>query len=406
MNNKTNNVFTNKIITKSVSLEEKNSILQDIRNSFAIGDRQSAISDSATGITNIENNTVYKKLKWAFLEDKTELLDFIASRVYLEEIDTKLCHVLKTNTFSELDKISNTKKIIVNLHRINDFMEITRYFSRVNRHLIHNGIFVFNANTIMQRHNQFRKKYPYLVSSLFYPFEFIMHRVFPKIDFLKDIYFRLFQGRNRALSMTEILGRLYFCGFKVIDTIEINKVFYFLTMKYQEPIAESHSCYGPIIKMPRRGKNGKLINVYKFRTMHPYAEYLHSFLAEKYGYDKTGKLIADFRKTPWGDFLRKTWLDELPQLINILKGEMKLIGVRAFSDEYLKNYPPEFIKEREKYKPGCIPTYIALNMDKGPKERIRSEKIYLTMKKRHPLLTDMKFLWWAIRNMVARKVKG
>lgn len=99
-------------------------------------------------------------------------------------------------------------------------------------------------------------------------------------------------------------------------------------------------------------------------------------------------------------------MDELPQLYNWIKGDLSLVGVRVFGEEYLKNYPAEFKKKREKFKPGCIPTYISLNMDKGVEYRIKSEEIYMEQKLKHPVLTDIKFLFLAIYNILTKKVSS
>ena len=80
----------------------------------------------------------------------------------------------------------------------------------------------------------------------------------------------------------------------------------------------------------RKGKGGKDIKVYKFRTMYSNAnEIFESFTSEqKEEYYKNFKLDNDPRVTKLGGFLRKTSLDELPQLFNILKGEMSIVGPR------------------------------------------------------------------------------
>lgn len=80
---------------------------------------------------------------------------------------------------------------------------------------------------------------------------------------------------------------------------------------------------GPIIyKQKRIGKNGKLFNIYKFRTMYTKEERNRKHLTHEQMVTRVGK------------FLRKTSLDELPQLINVLKGEMSFIGPRPWVKEY------------------------------------------------------------------------
>tara|TARA_Y100000589_G_scaffold304971_1_gene318572 strand:+ start:656 stop:1306 length:651 start_codon:yes stop_codon:yes gene_type:complete len=94
------------------------------------------------------------------------------------------------------------------------------------------------------------------------------------------------------------------------------------------------SSRGPIFYSQKRlGKNKKNFNCIKFRTMHPEAEDLLRNLLEnnneiKSEFEKNHKLKNDPRVTPIGHFLRKTSLDELPQLFNVLKMEMSLIGPR------------------------------------------------------------------------------
>ncbi len=99
---------------------------------------------------------------------------------------------------------------------------------------------------------------------------------------------------------------------------------------------------GPIIfRQQRVGENGTLFNMYKFRTMVPDAEMLRH-LVEKF--DEDGNLIHksedDPRVTKIGRFLRRTSLDELPQFINILKGEMSLVGPRPEIPYLVEKYEP------------------------------------------------------------------
>lgn len=98
---------------------------------------------------------------------------------------------------------------------------------------------------------------------------------------------------------------------------------------------------GPVFfKHKRIGKNGKEIAIYKFRTMIVDAEKkIKEFTPEqKKEFEKNYKLNNDPRVTKFGRILRKTSLDELPQLFNILKGELSLIGPRPVIKKELEKY--------------------------------------------------------------------
>jgi undecaprenyl phosphate N,N'-diacetylbacillosamine 1-phosphate transferase len=89
----------------------------------------------------------------------------------------------------------------------------------------------------------------------------------------------------------------------------------------------------------RPGKNERLFNVIKFRTMND-------------NLDEDGKALPDELRLTWmGKFMRKTSLDELPQLFNVLKGEMSIVGPRPLLAEYLPLYTPHQ-KKRHNVKPG------------------------------------------------------
>jgi lipopolysaccharide/colanic/teichoic acid biosynthesis glycosyltransferase len=158
--------------------------------------------------------------------------------------------------------------------------------------------------------------------------------------------------------------------------------------------------------MPRMGKNGKIIGVYKFRTMHPYAEFLHDYILKTNGYSISGKPANDFRLTPWGKFLRRYWLDELPQLINVVKGELKLVGVRPISTRYFQDIPKDLQILRIKHKPGCIPPYIAFNKASSVNSVLAAEKEYLIRKEQNPYFTDILCFFSAIWNIVINKKRS
>ena len=98
---------------------------------------------------------------------------------------------------------------------------------------------------------------------------------------------------------------------------------------------------GPVIYAHRRiGKDGKEIKIYKFRTMYKNAdEMIKEFTPEQMKeWKENFKLKDDPRITKVGKFLRKTSLDELPQIVNIIKGELSIVGPRPVIDEELEKY--------------------------------------------------------------------
>ena len=98
---------------------------------------------------------------------------------------------------------------------------------------------------------------------------------------------------------------------------------------------------GPIFFSHKRiGKNGKIIGIYKFRSMVSNSEEIFKNFTEeqKKEFEKNFKLDDDPRITKIGGFLRKTSLDELPQLLNIIKGDMRVVGPRPIVRAEVEKY--------------------------------------------------------------------
>ncbi len=310
-----------------------------------------------------------------------------------------------TNEFNILNH-SKEVKAIINLSLVNNIRFINKFFESANEKINTDGIFIVSFETITTRKERQSLRSVPIISTIWFSIEFIFLRVAPKIWGLKKIYFFITRGRNQLLSKAEVMGRLVSCGFEIIDEQSIEGIKYVVTKKIKEPDFNTNASYGPLFKMERIGKEGKRIGVYKFRTMHPYAEYLQGYVLNLNGYAETGKPKNDFRLTPWGRILRKYWLDELPQLINILKGDLKLVGVRPVSETYLKDIPEDFLKMRLNHKPGCIPPYVALNMKSDVESVLEAEKIYIGEKIKHPYTTDTKYFFKAIFNILIRRKRS
>lgn len=308
----------------------------------------------------------------------------------------------KLSTYSNFRTIEN----IIILDKINNFRLINKHLEEVNNKLPLGGLLMGSFETFQARA---QKKAIYripILKYLYFGFEFIFKRVFPKLPIFKKFYFHVTKGKDRLLSKAESLGRLVSCGFDIIDYKVINGIHYFAAKKVKEPAYDMSPSYGPLFKMRRVGKNGKIIGVYKFRTMHPYSEYLQDYVLKMNGYAETGKPADDFRLVPWGKFVRRYWIDELPQLINLLKGELKLVGCRPVSERYFQDIPKEIGELRLTQKPGCIPPYVALNRKGSVESVLQAEKEYLKEKINNPFFTDTKYFFKALYNIVIKKKRS
>lgn len=140
---------------------------------------------------------------------------------------------------------------------------------------------------------------------------------------------------------------------------------------------------GPVIFKHRRiGKNGKEFNCYKFRSMcidakERLEELLKNDPEAKAEWEKDFKLKNDPRITKSGVFLRKTSLDELPQIFNVLKGEMSLVGPRPIIRDEMARYR-EYIGDYLMVKPGITGMWqVSGRSDTGYKERVQLDSWYV-----------------------------
>ncbi|NVO01723.1 MAG: sugar transferase [Bacteroidetes bacterium] len=314
--------------------------------------------------------------------------------------------VVSTSTKFNIDKFINKEcETIINLKRVNDIKQLNKFFESVNHKLDDNGIFIGCAETKELRKRRILKKYIPVFNYFYYTLDFILKRVFPKLPITKSIYFFLTNGRNRVFSRPEVLGRLYSCGFKVHSEQYINNHLFFVAEKVKEPSFDLHPSYGPLFSMKRVGKKGKTIYVKKFRTMHPYAEYLQEYVYEKNKLEEGGKFKNDFRISTVGRIFRKFWIDEFPMFINLFRGDIKLVGVRPLSEHYLSLYDEEFRNYRQKYKPGLVPPFYA-DMPKTLEEIVDSEKKYLELYEIKPFRTDIKYFFKAFYNIIFKNARS
>lgn len=314
--------------------------------------------------------------------------------------------VLSTTSLFNIASLPEDKyQYIINLHKINDIRNLNPFIDAVNASLDHKGFFLCCVETKDQRKSRLLKKYPPVLNYIIYFFDFIIKRILPKLKITRPFYYFLTRGENAVLSRAEALGRLSRGGFRIVQESFIGNRLCIEAMKWREPYPVNENVYDPLIALPRIGKNGRTIKVYKLRTMHPYSEYIQSYVYSLYDLQEGGKFRNDFRITSWGSFCRRVWLDELPMLINFLKGDMKLVGVRPLSKQYFELYNNEVRERRINYKPGLIPPFYA-DMPTDLEMIQRSEMKYLDEYDMNPFLTDVKYLAMSVWNIVFRKARS
>ena len=190
----------------------------------------------------------------------------------------------------------------------------------------------------------------------------------------QDIAVKEIEKINDKKVVYKAIKRVFDIIFSLIGLVLLSPIFLIISV-----IIKLDS-KGPVFFVHSRiGEKGKPIGIYKFRTMVNNAEDLiKKFTPEqKEEFERSYKLENDPRITKIGNFLRKTSLDELPQILNILKGELSIIGPRPIIQAELEKYE----ENKEKLlsvKPG-LTGYWAANgrSDTSYEERMQMELYYV-----------------------------
>jgi len=334
------------------------------------------------------------------------LFDAIDKSIDLSKIGRNCTAILSSGDISEVQNLENNSlQLFINLHKVNDVRWVNRYFLNIYEKLKPGGYFIGNAETIALHRKRFFARYPKYFAEVFYVISFIYRRVLPKLRPINKIYFAITKGRNRLISRAEVLGRLYFCGFKVVAEQDDKQRVYFIAQKVKSPSLDQSPSYGPLVRLERSGGNGRVINIYKFRTMYPYSEYLQDYVYNMHNLEKGGKFKNDFRVSALGKFMRETWLDELPMLYNWIKGDVQLFGVRPLSAQYLSLYDDKLQELGNKVKPGLIPPFFA-DLPDTLEEIKESEKRYLESYLSEPFKTQCSYLWKAFVNIIIKGARS
>ena len=312
--------------------------------------------------------------------------------------------LVDTDSSDEVLKLRSTRPhLIVQKRSLNLIRHLNTLLNRTNETLQEGGYLWCHTRTASLKRRLLMERYPWGVNYVAFTLHFLWHRVCPKMNLTKRLYFAVTGGKNRTFNRVEVLGRLYRAGFEVLDEEFRHGEFWVLARKAKAPIWDDVPSGSPLIKLKRVGKDRRLISVYKLRTMYSYSEYLQPYVYEYNHLQKGGKFADDYRVTPWGRWMRRLWIDELPMFINFFRGEMKLVGVRPLSRHYFSLYTPEMQELRTRVKPGLLPPFYYDKQTPQTIEEVQaSERRYVEACLRHPILTDIKYFFGTIGNIIFR----
>ena len=295
------------------------------------------------------------------------------------------------------------ERLIIVKQPLHQVQHLNTFLNKTSESMTHGYYMLCHTRTAVLKRQFIMRSFPWGINYFVYILHFLWHRVMSKLKLTKGIYFAVTKGKRRTFNRVEVLGRLYRAGFEVVREEYRFGELYVLARKIKAPIWNDKPSGGLLIKLQRVGKDGKMIGVYKFRTMYSYSEYLQPYIYEHNHLQQGGKFADDYRVTPWGKWMRKLWIDELPMFINFFKGEMKLVGVRPLSCHYFSLYTPEMQELRTKVKPGLLPPFYYEKQTPQTIEEVQvSERRYIEAYLMLPFLTDLKYFFGTIGNIIFR----
>ncbi|MBH1942044.1 sugar transferase [Mobilitalea sibirica] len=316
----------------------------------------------------------------------------------IESKDTDFSLIIYQTSLNNIKRLNNTIKSSI-------------------RGLKKGGYFIVNYTPMEYELEKLKKE----TSKIKYPFKyisnFIIYRGLIKIKWLSNLYFakpfswidafreKYTSGKRRSLARAEVWGRLVYYGMEIIDEKIEGERAYLIAQKVSEQSANKTPTYHAVVTLEKVGLCGSIIRLHKVRSMYPFSEFLQKNLYNMHGLTNTGKFKNDFRLTDYGPFIRKYWIDEIPGIIDWLKGDIKLVGMRATSPQYLSLYPKDIIEKYMQVKPGLVPP-IFDEKTAGFDQIVQIEGEYLDRYLSNPTKTDFLYLWYTFRDIFIRKVRS
>jgi len=162
-----------------------------------------------------------------------------------------------------------------------------------------------------------------------------------------------------------------------------------------------------IIRLKMVGQFEKPIFIHKFRSMYPNAHEDYLNIVRENGIDNIGKPANDPRVTCWGKFMRKYFIDEIPQIYDLVIGTLSFVGIRPRSKEDWKNYSEKHKERALNHKPGLIGIHYYHLNSRNFGDIIESEKEYLDrIEKDGKEKTDYRYFNQIFENIILRGLRS
>lgn len=376
----------------------------------------------------LSTDAEYPNLAVSLIDDETILrnirpnldkpfLDFVEKSLPdLQEANGKVL-ILDDVTTTDDQSTPASVGLLIGRTRINDVLRLNQYIQFCTQRIRMGGYCIIRYLPYENFKKNLKARYRVPFYWPAFILHFIWYRAIPKFPWLEKLYFTpLFswldtihlsfvKKRNRALSKAEVWGRLSFYGFSVLAESKGEGELYIISKRVTSPVQNKIPSFYFIASLEKVGLDGKSIHTHKIRTMYPFSEFLQKRIFEDHGLAKTGKFASDFRLTEYGSFLRKYWLDELPQIFDWLRGDVKLVGMRATSPHFLSLYPKELYDLYIQIKPGLIPPIFDESTN-GFDDIVAIELTYLRSYFKNPIRTDIRYLTKTFTDIVFKGVRS
>lgn len=372
-----------------------------------------------TGITHPELSSINTRAIISQIRshsDKT-LIEFLEKS--LPDRQEGIGEALILDDLTDSDDLANTSPVglLIGRTRVNDVRRLNRFLLYCASRITLGGYLVIRYIPLENITKKLKERYPGFLYWPAFIVHFMWYRAIPKIPWLDRLYFSsifswldalylsFMKRRNRILSKAEVWGRLAFHGIEVIAETKGDDERYILARRVASPDQNKRPSYYPVVALEKVGLDGQIIRMHKIRTMFPFSEFLQKRIFEDHGLTSTGKFSNDFRLTEIGKFFRKYWLDELPQIFDWLRGDVKLVGIRATSRHFLGLYPENFLHLYVQIKPGLIPP-IFDETTGGFDQIVKVELDYLQRYWDQPFRTDLRCLLQTFTDIVFRGIRS